>query len=75
VTKAAGLLLSDFAATAQGFTFAVDIFQGPNGPTFVVASNLSITTHIPEPQTWALFFAGLIGLIIWQGRRKLAQAA
>jgi hypothetical protein len=71
VTKAGGLLISNFAAN-NGFMFAVDLWDGPSGPTFVVAAKT-----IPEPQTWLLFFAGLAGLtalVIVQRRRKLARA-
>jgi hypothetical protein len=72
VTKATGLLLSDFAPTTAGFMFAVDIFKSPNGPTFVVAAK------VPEPQTWLLFMAGLAGLtalVMLQRRRKGARVA
>ncbi|HYS45445.1 MAG TPA: PEP-CTERM sorting domain-containing protein [Rhizomicrobium sp.] len=70
VTKAGGLLLSNFAPTAAGFMFAVDIFKSPNGPTFVVAAK------VPEPETWLLFLAGLAGLtglVMLQRRRQLAR--
>lgn len=71
VSKAGGMFISNFTDN-NGFMFAADIFDGPNGPTFVVASK-----GIPEPQTWMLFFAGLAGvtaLVVMQRRRKLARA-
>jgi hypothetical protein len=71
VTKAGGLTIANFTAD-NGFMFAADIWNGPSGPTFVVAAK-----GIPEPQTWLLFFAGLAGitaLIVLQRRRKLARA-
>jgi len=70
VTKAGGLLLTDFQAL-NGFMFAVDIWQSPGGPTFVVAAK------VPEVQTWLMFFAGLVGLtalVLTQRRRKFARA-
>jgi len=75
VTKNGGLLLSDFAATADGFYFAVDIFGGPCHPTCVVASNTH--TQVPEPGTVTMSIAGLMGLVgfaMIQRRRKLARA-
>lgn len=73
VAKTGGLLLNNFAATADGFTFAVDIFSGAAGRTFVVASNGDPIT-VPEPMTWLLFLSGLVGLTLLQRRRKLARA-
>jgi len=70
VTKTGGLLLTDFQAL-NGFLFAVDIWQSPGGPTFVVAAK------VPEVQTWLMFFAGLVGLtalVLTQRRRKFARA-
>ena len=71
VTKAGGLTIANFT-TDNGFMFAADIWDGPSGPTFVVAAK-----GIPEPQTWLLFFAGMAGitaLMVLQRRRKLARA-
>jgi hypothetical protein len=70
VTTSTGLTLANFAPISTGFLFAVDIWQGPHGPTFVVAAK------VPEPQTWLLFLAGMAGLtaLVMLGRRKLARA-
>jgi len=68
VTRAAGLAVSDFIAN-NGFMFTADIWQSPGGPTFVVAAKV-----LPEPATWLMFFSALMGLTLYQRRRKLARA-
>jgi hypothetical protein len=83
VKKSGGLLLSGFAANSNGDFFAVDI--GANCHTTVktgktecaktgnVASN-GPPVQVPEPRTWLLFLAGLVGLPLLHRRRKLARA-
>jgi len=73
VTRTAGLALSNFIGNPSYF-FAVDIITS-TGATRNVAAGLVPTTQIPEPQAWALFFAGLIGLAVLQRRRQTARAA
>ena len=69
ITKSTGLSLSNlFAANGNGFYWGVDII-GANGKTGVVAA--------PEPQTWTVAVAGLLGLMgfaVVQRRRKSAYA-
>jgi hypothetical protein len=67
VTSSAGLALSNFVATSEGFSFAAMIYQSGNGTPFYVASN---GTPVPEPQTWTMSLVGLAGLVIFQRRRK-----
>ena len=69
VTQTGGLTLNDFVSR-NGIYFTADIFlAGCTGDkcTGVVAA--------PEPRTWLLFLAGLVGLTLLQRRRKLARAA
>ena len=78
VTTSSALALTDFIANPAGFRFAADISTVPGGCTgactFVVASNGAGATVVPEPQTWLLVIAGLIGLPLLQRRRKPARA-
>jgi len=70
VTQSGGLVLTDFAANSEGFSFAAKILQTGNGTAFYVASN---GTPVPEPQTWTLCLAGLAGLTglaAWRRRQK-----
>lgn len=79
VTKSGGLTLGNFTANTLGFAFAASVtrctslvFNIPscvNSQTFTVAAKA-----IPEPATWALFFAALAGLTLLYRRRKLARA-
>jgi MYXO-CTERM domain-containing protein len=75
VTKTGGLTISDFIAK-NGFFFTADIFLAGctgNNCTGVVAAS-GPGTRVPEPQTWLLFVAGLVGLPLLQRRRKKASA-
>jgi len=69
VTSSAGLLLSNFTATSEGFSFAAMIYQSGNSTPFYVASN---ATPVPEPQTWTMSIAGLTGLagLVFLRRRR-----
>jgi hypothetical protein len=67
VTSSAGLALSNFVATSEGFSLAAMIYQSGNGTPFYVASN---GTPVPEPQTWTMSLVGLAGLVFFQRRRK-----
>jgi hypothetical protein len=76
VTKTGGLTLSNFIAP-NGVYFTADIFLAGctgNGCTGNVAAT-GPGVRVPEPQTWLLFFAGLLGLTLLQRRRKLARIA
>jgi hypothetical protein len=65
------LTLSNFVAV-NGVFFTADIIA--NGMTGNVASN-GPGIQVPEPKTWLMFFAGLVGLTFLQRRRrKLARA-
>lgn len=77
VTSSAGLALTDFVGTNlggnPGFTFAAMINVG-SGAAMNVASN---GTPVPEPQTWTMSLAGLLGLaglVLLRRRRYLAKA-
>jgi hypothetical protein len=72
VKKSGGLLLSNFAANSNGYTFAVDIAYDCD--TFVVASKGDPKT-VPEPATWALSLVSLTGLVMIRRRRKEAKAS
>ena len=69
VTSSTGLVLSDFVANNQGFSFAAMILQTGNSTPFYVASN---GTPVAEPQTWTMSLAGLLilGLVKLQRRRR-----
>jgi hypothetical protein len=67
VTRSAGLALSDFIGNPN-YRFAVDIITTAGGTR-------NVAVRVPEPRTWALFFAGLVGLTVLRRRRKLAKAA
>jgi hypothetical protein len=72
VTKSGGLVLTDFAATSEGFTFAAKILQSGNSTAFYVASNAA---PVAEPGTWTMSIAGLAGLVSLALRqRRLHQA-
>jgi hypothetical protein len=61
VTRASGLLISDFTANSGGYYFASDIIAGAGGPTGNVAAN-SFTTAVPEPVSLSLVGITLLGL-------------
>lgn len=68
VTSSTGLALSNFVATSEGFSFAAMIFQSGTGTPFYVASN---GTPIPEPPSWTVSVAGMMGLVLLTlGRRR-----
>lgn len=71
ITKSGGLLLSDFAATTNGYYFASRIIStAPDSIAFFAAANAS---PVPEPQTWLLMIAGL-GVFIALRRKYRPQA-
>lgn len=47
-------------------------FQFRQDPAFYDLDNVAVTAAVPEPETWALFTAGLVGLV---ARRRRQQAA
>ncbi len=68
VTTTGGLTLSDFVAK-NGVYFTADIFlAGCTGDS--CTGNVAV----PEPRTWLLFIAGLLGLTMLQRRRKPVRA-
>ncbi|HWU55052.1 MAG TPA: PEP-CTERM sorting domain-containing protein [Rhizomicrobium sp.] len=70
VTKAGGLLISNFTTTSNGYTFASRIMStSGGGDSFYVATNAAA---VPEPQTWLMMIAGL-GLFVAVRRRYRAQ--
>lgn len=78
ITTNSAVLLTDFNSNPSGFKFVSDIsLNGGSGGTFVVGAK-GDGVKVPEPETWMLFFAGLVGLTalnVLQRRRKLARAA
>jgi hypothetical protein len=73
VTRSSGLALTDFIGNPN-YRFAVDIITTA-GNTRDVATTNDHVVKTPEPETWLLFIAGLIGLTVLQRRRKLARTA
>jgi hypothetical protein len=73
VTRSSGLLLSNFVADIKGNFFAADVAHG-----FFSTYAQNYAASVPEPSTWLLFIAGLVGLTalaVSQRRRKLARVA
>jgi hypothetical protein len=77
VTKSNGLaissILNPFIADSAGFYFAAYIHKGDT--SMFVGSNAD---PVPEPMTWTMSIAGLMGIAgfaLLQNRRKLAKAA
>jgi hypothetical protein len=70
VTRAAGLLITDFTANSGGYYFASDIIAGTGGPTGNVAANSFTTTAVPEPVSLSFVGVALFGLGLL--RRRLA---
>jgi hypothetical protein len=69
VTKTGGLTLANFTDNdGGGFFFAARIKTSSSGLFWAAAKG------IPEPATWALFFAAMAGLTVLYRRRKLAIA-
>lgn len=75
VTRSGGLTLANFASTngdgAGVYYFAAQIRTTASSTMFWVASNKA-GVNIPEPATWALFFAAMAGLTVLYRRRKQA---
>lgn len=77
VTKAGGLLVSDFtfnSYTVNGTTydvfFAADIFDGVTGNTGAVGA-ASPGPSVPEPQSIAMLGSGLASLALFRKRRRI----
>ena len=74
VTKSGGssIFISNFLTgnDGGGYFFGVTVQGTTNG--FVVARGPGV--QIPEPATWAMFFATLAGLTLFYRRRKLGRA-
>lgn len=66
VTLSTGLTISSFIKNSSGVLFTSDVLGNPGG-TGLVAS-------VPEPATPYYFAAGLIGLFLFQWRRRVAMA-
>jgi hypothetical protein len=63
VSRASGLLETDFVANTNGIFFAADILSGTTGKTGAVGSlGLEVGGHsaTPEPATWGLIGLGLL---------------
>ena len=76
VTKTGGLTLNDFISK-NGVYFSSDIFLAgcTGGSCTGVVAATDPGVEVPEPRTWLLFIAGLLGLTVLQRRRKLARVA
>jgi hypothetical protein len=72
VTRSSGLALTDFVGN-PAYRFAVDIITTANATRNVATYGDGVTV-VPEPRTWLLFIAGLLGLTVLQRRRKLVRA-
>jgi hypothetical protein len=73
VTRSSGLLVSNFVADVKGNFFAADVGHG-----FLSSYVQNYVASVPEPSTWLLFIAGLVGLTtlaVSQRHRKQAAAA
>jgi len=75
VTKAGGLLISDFAAATGGVFFGVDVAINGCGTGEVGAgTGGGNTQNLPEPATLLLFGAGAAGAAALRRRRNRATA-
>ena len=61
VSRASGLLLTDFIANGDGVFFADDILSGTTGRTGAVAAIASV---VPEPSFYVVLALGLVGALI-----------
>jgi len=69
VSRASGLLISDFVGNADSIAFAADILSGLNGNTGAVGAFAAV----PEPATFGLIGLGLIAGAILRRPRKPAS--
>lgn len=62
-----------FAATStsQVLSFLAQGTGGPGAPPFLLLDNVSLTTAVPEPETWGMMLGGL-GLVGLLARRRRA---
>ena len=73
VNRTGGLSVNDFIDNAAGFYFASDIYGGGTGNTGNVAalgSPVQVSTVTPEPGTFGILGAALVGLGILGKRRR-----
>jgi hypothetical protein len=71
VSRASGLVLTDFIANGGGFFFADDILSGTTGRTGAVAAIASV---VPEPSFYLALAIGLVGaLVAFRRERKTAR--
>lgn len=67
VSRASGVLISDFGTNAAGYFFVADILDAAGG-TGLSAINTPGTSGVPEPMSVALVGGGLLGLGLFRKR-------
>jgi len=63
------------AANLTGVTVEFSLSGGSNFAQVEVDTVYVTGTAVPEPSTWILFGAGLLGLTVWRGRRRSGRRA
>ena len=70
--QAIGAGSTDVVVTSGTVVARVDNVSGSSISSVFDPTNVSVTSPVPEPETWAMMLAGL-GMLGWQARRRLSN--